>query len=91
MHTIVVIEDLQEKQAIDIHDSYQWKMSKQMITDEHKLLDAKPRDVSVWSKTKEERYLLRRCIMRWKTEMLNDYPFFTNKSDLHNTKALLWG
>ena len=89
-HTRVVIEDLQEKQAVDIHDSYQWKLSKQMIYDEHKLLNDKPRDESVWSKTKEENALLKRCKVRWKTEMLNEFPYFTNKSDLHNTKALLW-
>tara|TARA_R110000868_G_scaffold111290_1_gene300718 strand:+ start:4009 stop:4209 length:201 start_codon:yes stop_codon:yes gene_type:complete len=63
-HIKITIEDLQEKQAVDITDTYQFKLTKEMIKSEHKLSDMKPRDPSVWTKTEYERSLLKRCKAR---------------------------
>lgn len=70
-HIKVIIKDLQEKQAIDITDNYQYKMSKLMIKENHRLSECKPRDASVWSKTLEEKALLKRCKKRHKLEYGN--------------------
>lgn len=67
----VIIEDLQEKQAVDITDNYQYKMSKLMIVADHKLSDCIPRDASIWSKTEAEKALLKRCKARHKSDYGN--------------------
>ena len=60
-YTRVIIEDLQEKQAIDITDSYQYRLSKINIAAEHKLSELVPRDNSVWTKTAAEKAFLKKC------------------------------
>jgi hypothetical protein len=83
----VLIEDLQEKQAIDITDNYQYKMTKLMIKNDHKLSDCIPRDVSIWSKTESERIMLAKCKANYKREMLSLYPYFTNKKMIVNLRV----
>lgn len=83
----VIIEDLQEKQAIDITDNYQYKMSKLMIAADHKLSDCIPRDASIWSKTSSERIMLAKCKANYKREMLSLYPHFTNKKMIVNLRV----
>ncbi len=82
----VIIEDLQEKAAVDISDTYQYRLSKEMIKNEHKASEAIPRDSFVWIKNISQRNLLKKCKENYKKEMLLLYPHFTNKKMIVNLR-----
>jgi len=62
-YTRVIIEDLGAYSAVD-KDANSKLAGKAIISEQHRLSKLTPRDESVWSKTKAEKELLKRCKAR---------------------------
>lgn len=89
MGQIIIIEDLQPGKVQGMSDS-STNANKEYIKAQHKLFKLIPRDVTVWSKTDNERKELKKAKMQHKVLMLSNYPEYTNKSDFYTQKALIW-
>ncbi len=89
MYTRVIIEDL-GSYTIEDKDYRTKLVGKQLIAEEHKLSEVKPRDMSVWTKSEMDKLMIKKCKKNYRKEMLSKHPLFTNRCMIVNTRAILW-
>ena len=86
----IIIEDLQPGKPNSGIEDYQINFNREVYRIHCKSLERKPRDPYVWSKFISDKKALKLAKIKYKAEMLNKHPDYTNKSDFYTQKALIW-